>query len=139
MRIGFGEMRRFIAAHGGRADGEAYWESCGLADLITTCYGGRNRRVAELFAKGAFWEGAAFFLFDRADSLLQPTGRGKRTFGEIEKEAMNGQLLQGPGTLQEVVLVLQAKDALAQYPLFAKLHSIVFHGRRVEDLLVFDD
>jgi glycerol-3-phosphate dehydrogenase (NAD+) len=52
MRVGFGEMRRFIAAHGGRADGEAYWESCGLADLITTCYGGRNRKVAELFAKG---------------------------------------------------------------------------------------
>ena len=47
-----------------------YMESCGVADLITTCYGGRNRRVSEAFVK---------------------TGR---PLVELEAEMLNGQKLQ---------------------------------------------
>ena len=52
-------------------------ESCGLADLVTTCFGGRNRACAEAFAKG---EG---------------------TWDDIEKSKLNGQKLQGTITAKD--------------------------------------
>jgi hypothetical protein len=58
--------------YGGIKD-QTFLESCGVADLITTCYGGRNRKCAEAFAK--------------AD------GRG--SWERIEADLLDGQKLQG--------------------------------------------
>lgn len=57
-----------------------------MADLVTTCYGGRNRKVAEAFAK---------------------TGK---SIAELEKEILNGQKLQGPETAKEVNILLKSKN-----------------------------
>lgn len=63
-------------------------ESCGMANLITTCYRGQNHWVAEAFAQ---------------------TGK---TIEELEKEMLNGQKLQGPLTSAEVYRILKQKGLL---------------------------
>ena len=83
IRIGLTEMIRFCKTF--FADGfqiTTFFESCGVADLITTCYGGRNRRVSEAFVR---------------------TGKPIEV---LEQELLNGQKLQGYQTCDEVVKML---------------------------------
>lgn len=64
---------------------QIFLESCGVADLVTTCYGGRNRKVAAAFVK---------------------TGKDIKT---LEEEMLNGQKLQGPDAAAEVQEWLKEK------------------------------
>lgn len=50
MRQGLAEMRALSKALYPTVRDETFLESCGVADLIATCYGGRNRRVAAAWA-----------------------------------------------------------------------------------------
>ena len=70
IRIGLKETAKFAKTFFSGVKDDTFMESCGLADLVTTCFGGRNRKCAEAFAKG---EG---------------------TWDEIEKALLNGQKLQ---------------------------------------------
>ncbi|XP_021594720.1 glycerol-3-phosphate dehydrogenase [NAD(+)] isoform X2 [Manihot esculenta] len=72
MRIGLREMRAFSKLLFSSVKDSTFFESCGVADVITTCLGGRNRKVAEAFAKNG----------------------GKRSFDELEAEMLQGQKLQ---------------------------------------------
>ena len=49
IRLGLKEMMKYGEHFYPGGDPATYFESCGVADLITTCYGGRNRKVSEAF------------------------------------------------------------------------------------------
>ncbi|KAG6578681.1 Glycerol-3-phosphate dehydrogenase [NAD(+)] 1, chloroplastic, partial [Cucurbita argyrosperma subsp. sororia] len=102
MRIGLREMRMISKLLFSSVKDSTFFESCGVADLITTCLGGRNRKVAAAFAKN----------------------EGKRSFDELEAEMLQGQKLQGVSTAKEMYEVLNHRGWLELFPLFASVHEI---------------
>lgn len=102
MRIGLREMRAFSKLMFSSVKDSTFFESCGVADLITTCLGGRNRKVAEAFARNG----------------------GKRSFDELEAELLQGQKLQGVSTAREVYEVLSSRGWQELFPLFTTVHEI---------------
>ncbi|XP_077460969.1 glycerol-3-phosphate dehydrogenase [NAD(+)], cytoplasmic isoform X2 [Stigmatopora argus] len=103
IRLGLMEMIAFarIFCTAGTVSSATFLESCGVADLITTCYGGRNRKVAEAFAK---------------------TGKSIET---LEKEMLNGQKLQGPATAAEVPPVQCCLSDLLPGPSSHRVHQLL--------------
>lgn len=110
IRIGLEEMRKFITHFHPNVNQQVWFESCGIADLITTCISGRNRKIAEHFA------------------------RTKKSIQELESELLKGQKLQGTLTLKEVKQVIGRKKIESEFPLFSLLYSIFFQGAPCEKL-----
>ncbi|KAL3954060.1 hypothetical protein ACCO45_012016 [Purpureocillium lilacinum] len=104
MRIGLMEMVRF----GKEFFGET--SSAGVADLITSCSGGRNFRCA----KKAVEKGI--------------------TVDQVEQEDLNGQKLQGTTTAYEVNSFLKARGLEKDYPLFTAVNDILRGTRKVDDI-----
>eukprot|EP00457_Paulinella_chromatophora_P008445 gb/GEZN01008478.1/.p1 GENE.gb/GEZN01008478.1/~~gb/GEZN01008478.1/.p1 ORF type:complete len:397 (+),score=75.20 gb/GEZN01008478.1/:158-1192(+) len=103
IRLGLLEMRQFCYTFYSKEtpNDDAFWDSCGVADLITTCYGGRNRKCAEVFVTmGGGWDA-------------------------IEKKLLNGQKLQGTLTAIDVAGFLQSKNALDDFPFFQTVFHVV--------------
>ena len=120
IRIGLMEMIKYCIEHHKEYETvsseklprlSTFFESCGVADLVTTCYGGRNRKVSEAFAR---------------------TGKSLET---LEAEMLGGQKLQGPETAAEVNFVLKQKGLEGQFPLFTAIHKICIGEMKVEELI----
>jgi glycerol-3-phosphate dehydrogenase (NAD+) len=101
MRVGLLEMVKFGKEFFGQTvhTGTFTEESCGVADLITSCSGGRNFRCAKMAVE-----------------------RGL-TVDEVEAKELNGQKLQGTSTAKEVNSFLKARGLDAEYPLFTAVLS----------------
>lgn len=109
LRIGLIEMSNFTLEFFPDASPETFSaHSAGVADLITTSFGGRNRKCAEAFVK---------------------TGK---SFEELEEELLDGQKLQGTITTKEIYEFLEARGRVDGYPLFEKVYRISFEGLDVK-------
>ncbi|XP_018482029.2 glycerol-3-phosphate dehydrogenase [NAD(+)] 1, chloroplastic-like [Raphanus sativus] len=117
MRIGLREMKALSKLLFPSVKDSTFFESCGVADVITTCLGGRNRRVAEAFARSG----------------------GKRSFDELEAEMLKGQKLQGVLTAREVYETLDHRGWLEMFPLFSTVHQICIGRLKPDDIVHYRD
>ncbi|XP_044755974.1 glycerol-3-phosphate dehydrogenase [NAD(+)], cytoplasmic-like isoform X2 [Coccinella septempunctata] len=110
LRLGFMEMMKFVDLFypGGRLS--TFFESCGIADLIVTSFAGRNRKCAAAFVTSG------------------------KTIKELEKEMLNGQMLQGPPTAEEVTFMLRNEKMTDQFPLFTVIDQICRGQKEAKEL-----
>merc|ERR1712110_719661 len=111
IRLGLKEMIKYGDTFYPGGNHATYFESCGVADLITTCYGGRNRKVSEAFVVR------------------------KKSIVELESDMLNGQKLQGPETAAEVNHMLASKGLEAEFPLFTAVHKVCIGELEPEQLV----
>jgi len=117
MRVGLDEMKLFIRFFYPETKDQTFMESCGVADLITTCFSGRNRKCAEAYAQAG----------------------GSRAWADIEAELLNGQKLQGTLTAEEIWPVIQYHKLCARLPLLTATCQIALEGRAVASLVDFEE
>ena len=132
------EMVKFVDTFFGGAKLSTFFESCGVADLITTCYGGRNRRVCEQFVKTGKVQNFTMnfyiaknklqFYFVRYETFSQ-------TIKVLEDELLGGQKLQGPATADEVHVMLKARNLMDKFPIFTAVHRICNGELKAADLI----
>ncbi|KAJ6116024.1 hypothetical protein N7523_006441 [Penicillium sp. IBT 18751x] len=112
MRVGLLEMVRFGDTFFGATINQATFteESAGVADLITSCSGGRNFRSAKHSVERNL------------------------PIEEIEKLELNGQSLQGTLTAHDVNKFLKKQGMEDQFPLFTAVYRILEGSMQVSEI-----
>jgi glycerol-3-phosphate dehydrogenase (NAD+) len=109
VRMGLKEMEAFVKHFYPETGSHVFSESCGVADLITTCFAGRNRKCAEVFAAS------------------RVSGE-ERSWEDIEAELLSGQKLQGTLTAMEIYPLIELHKLEAQLPLICATYKIACKG-----------
>lgn len=125
LRIGLGEMAKFCHMFFEGVQDDTFLQSCGMADLITTCYGGRNRKCAEAIARERLQQQNNSTFDNDCETQWQ----------EIEKRLLDGQKLQGTITAKEVYTLLASRNLLNDFPLMKVINEIAFQGRDVSTIV----
>eukprot|EP01038_Epipyxis_sp_PR26KG_P005750 gene5750-7939_t len=140
IRQGLEEIRTFCQLFDfyGTYQDRTLFASCGIADLIATCYGGRNRRCAEEFSK-------------RLSSIDKSTNDDlevavEKLWNNVEIELLGGQKLQGIDTCKDVMKCILHVDSnnsdhshssdyiLKKFPLFSRIYNIAVLGKPIDTL-----
>jgi glycerol-3-phosphate dehydrogenase (NAD+) len=120
LRVGLREMAKFCHMFFDGVRDDTFTESCGMADLITTCYGGRNRKCAEAFAR------ARSGIHSKECASL---------WNQIETDLLNGQKLQGTITTRDAYKLISSRNVVNDFPLIKIIYEISFEGKPVESVI----
>lgn len=111
MRVGIMEEVKFGKTFFNTVRTETFTEeSCGVADMITSCSGGRNFRCAKMSVQ----EG--------------------KSIDQIEERELNGQKLQGTSTAHEVNAFLKKEGKEQDFPLFTAVYNILAGNKKPQDI-----
>ena len=116
IRAGLIEMMKFgsFKKLGHVAQKETFLSSAGIGDLITTCFGGRNRMFGEQLGK--MWKD-------------NPAAARSVSLEQLEADLLHGQKVQGAHTAEEVYAVLKAFGLTKAFPVFTSVYEIC-HKRK---------
>jgi glycerol-3-phosphate dehydrogenase (NAD+) len=111
IRAGLIEMMKFgsFKKLGHVAQEETFLSSAGIGDLITTCFGGRNRMFGEQLGK--MWKD-------------NPAAARSVSLEQLEADLLKGQKVQGAHTAEEVYAVLKAFGLTKEFPVFISVYEI---------------
>ena len=127
LRVGLREMAKFCHMFFDGVRDDTFTESCGMADLITTCYGGRNRKCAEAFARARIGKSSSYEYNNKGDigSL----------WNQIEADLLKGQKLQGTITAKDAYKLVCSRNVANDFPLIKIIYEISFEGKPVESII----
>lgn len=107
MRLGLMEMIAFVKLFHRDYQLRTFFESCGIADLITTAAAGRNHLVAMEFARKSIQSGSE-----------------RVSLAELEEAMLGGGKLQGPATAADVAALLASRGLQQSFPIFSTINDI---------------
>ncbi|KXJ19603.1 Glycerol-3-phosphate dehydrogenase 1-like protein [Exaiptasia diaphana] len=113
IRIGLEEAYEFSRVFLPGSKMATFFESCGIADFIVTCYGGKHRLVGEAFVK---------------------TGKQLNDLEAVVPE-LRHRKLPGPDTLEAVYELIEAKNLENKFPLITSLYRVFFKEGSANDII----
>lgn len=113
------------------------FQSCGVGDIIATCMGGRNRLVAEAFARhlSDVKQSNHFGIAEDPSTYpdkVQTEEEASKLWTQLEQDLLHGQRLQGVDTCKAVIRCIDSADAFRDYrgafPLMRVIHKVAIEG-----------